>query len=84
MVAGYPVLLVRDKMEFSALGSRCQHYGAPLSKGTVYGGQWGEATLGEEAPTNWLWGIFYRRGLERAQAALPLARLLLQHQNWRY
>ncbi|OXB58121.1 hypothetical protein ASZ78_012526 [Callipepla squamata] len=37
MVAGYPVLLVRNKMEFSALGSRCPHYGAPLSKGVLRG-----------------------------------------------
>lgn len=33
MVAGYPVLLVRNKKEFSALSSKCPHYGAPLSKG---------------------------------------------------
>lgn len=45
-MAGYPVLLVRNKMEFSALGSRCPHYGVPLSKGSAYGGQWGEAILG--------------------------------------
>ncbi|NXJ06000.1 AIFM3 factor, partial [Odontophorus gujanensis] len=31
------VLLVRNKMEFSALGSRCPHYGAPLSKGVLRG-----------------------------------------------
>ncbi|XP_048822910.1 apoptosis-inducing factor 3-like isoform X1 [Lagopus muta] len=37
MVAGYPVLLVRNKMEFSALGSRCPHYGVPLSKGVLRG-----------------------------------------------
>ncbi|XP_010081492.1 PREDICTED: apoptosis-inducing factor 3-like [Pterocles gutturalis] len=37
MVAGYPVLLVRNKKEFSALGSRCPHYGAPLSKGVLRG-----------------------------------------------
>ncbi|POI24320.1 hypothetical protein CIB84_011930, partial [Bambusicola thoracicus] len=37
MVAGYPVLLVRDKMEFSALGSRCPHHDAPLSKGVLRG-----------------------------------------------
>uniref|UniRef100_A0A8C2TJS6 Rieske domain-containing protein n=1 Tax=Coturnix japonica TaxID=93934 RepID=A0A8C2TJS6_COTJA len=37
MVAGYPVLLVRNKMEFRALGSRCPHYGAPLSKGVLRG-----------------------------------------------
>ncbi|XP_053223682.1 apoptosis-inducing factor 3-like isoform X3 [Podarcis raffonei] len=32
-VAGHPVLLVRDHLQFSALGSRCTHAGAPLSKG---------------------------------------------------
>ncbi|XP_068271964.1 apoptosis-inducing factor 3-like [Nyctibius grandis] len=37
MVAGYPVLLVRNKKEFRALGSRCPHYGAPLSKGVLRG-----------------------------------------------
>ncbi|XP_065503290.1 apoptosis-inducing factor 3-like [Caloenas nicobarica] len=37
MVAGYPVLLVRNKKQFSALGSRCPHYGAPLSKGVLRG-----------------------------------------------
>ncbi|KFP21179.1 Apoptosis-inducing factor 3, partial [Egretta garzetta] len=31
------VLLVRNKKEFSALGSRCPHYGAPLSKGVLKG-----------------------------------------------
>ncbi|NXK12777.1 AIFM3 factor, partial [Herpetotheres cachinnans] len=31
------VLLVRNKMEFSALGSKCPHYGAPLSKGVLKG-----------------------------------------------
>ncbi|XP_033374810.1 apoptosis-inducing factor 3-like isoform X2 [Parus major] len=37
MVAGYPVLLVRNRMEFHALGSKCPHYGAPLSKGVLRG-----------------------------------------------
>ncbi|XP_064533462.1 apoptosis-inducing factor 3-like isoform X1 [Pseudopipra pipra] len=37
MVAGYPVLLVRNRKEFSALGSKCPHYGAPLSKGVLRG-----------------------------------------------
>ncbi|XP_041882086.1 apoptosis-inducing factor 3-like isoform X2 [Corvus kubaryi] len=37
MVAGYPVLLVRNRKEFRALGSKCPHYGAPLSKGVLRG-----------------------------------------------
>ncbi|XP_054066255.1 apoptosis-inducing factor 3-like [Rissa tridactyla] len=37
MVAGYPVLLVRNKKEFHALGSKCPHQGAPLSKGVLRG-----------------------------------------------
>ncbi|XP_010022843.1 PREDICTED: apoptosis-inducing factor 3-like, partial [Nestor notabilis] len=37
MVAGYPMLLVRNKKEFSALSSKCPHYGAPLSKGVLRG-----------------------------------------------
>ncbi|KFV19865.1 Apoptosis-inducing factor 3, partial [Tauraco erythrolophus] len=31
------VLLVRNRTQFSALGSRCPHYGAPLSKGVLKG-----------------------------------------------
>ncbi|NXD92355.1 AIFM3 factor, partial [Chaetorhynchus papuensis] len=31
------VLLVRDRKEFRALGSKCPHYGAPLSKGVLRG-----------------------------------------------
>ncbi|NXE52081.1 AIFM3 factor, partial [Casuarius casuarius] len=31
------VLLVRNRTRFSALGSRCPHYGAPLSKGVLRG-----------------------------------------------
>ncbi|NXG38277.1 AIFM3 factor, partial [Dromaius novaehollandiae] len=31
------VLLVRNRTRFSALGSRCPHYGAPLSKGVFRG-----------------------------------------------
>ncbi|NXU86432.1 AIFM3 factor, partial [Xiphorhynchus elegans] len=31
------VLLVRNKNEFRALGSKCPHYGAPLSKGVLRG-----------------------------------------------
>ncbi|KAJ7416373.1 apoptosis-inducing factor 3-like isoform X3 [Willisornis vidua] len=38
-VAGYPVLLVRNRKEFSALGSKCPHSGAPLSKGIPSSGQ---------------------------------------------
>ncbi|XP_061868432.1 apoptosis-inducing factor 3-like isoform X2 [Colius striatus] len=37
VVAGFPVLLVRNRMEFRALGSKCPHYGAPLSKGVLKG-----------------------------------------------
>ncbi|KAM8797197.1 apoptosis-inducing factor 3-like [Eudromia elegans] len=37
LVAGYPVLLVRSRTQFSALGSRCPHYGAPLSRGVLRG-----------------------------------------------
>ncbi|XP_075296397.1 apoptosis-inducing factor 3 [Opisthocomus hoazin] len=37
MVSGYPVLLVRNRKEFSALGSKCPHSGAPLSKGALKG-----------------------------------------------
>ncbi|NWX93713.1 AIFM3 factor, partial [Nothoprocta pentlandii] len=31
------VLLVRSRTQFSALGSRCPHYGAPLSRGVLRG-----------------------------------------------
>ncbi|OPJ78659.1 apoptosis-inducing factor 3-like [Patagioenas fasciata] len=37
MVASYPVLLVKNKKQFSALGSKCPHYGAPLGKGVLRG-----------------------------------------------
>lgn len=77
MVAGHPVLLVRNKKEFSALGSRCPHYGAPLSKGNACASRWGEAMLRRLAVTLLLWGLFCCRGLEGAQAALPLAWSLL-------
>uniref|UniRef100_A0A8C4W4X8 Rieske domain-containing protein n=1 Tax=Gopherus evgoodei TaxID=1825980 RepID=A0A8C4W4X8_9SAUR len=36
-VAGHKVLLVRSKMEFSAVGSKCTHAGASLSKGVLAG-----------------------------------------------
>ncbi|XP_039363944.1 apoptosis-inducing factor 3-like isoform X4 [Mauremys reevesii] len=36
-VAGHKVLLVRNKMEFSAVGSKCTHAGASLSKGVLVG-----------------------------------------------
>ncbi|XP_061460587.1 apoptosis-inducing factor 3-like isoform X3 [Rhineura floridana] len=32
-VAGHPVLLVRDHLQFRGLGSKCPHAGAPLAKG---------------------------------------------------
>ncbi|XP_053311834.1 apoptosis-inducing factor 3-like [Spea bombifrons] len=36
-VHGYPVLVVRSNGAFSAVGSKCSHYGAPLSKGVLEG-----------------------------------------------
>ncbi|KAM9117979.1 apoptosis-inducing factor 3-like isoform 4-T6 [Pangshura tecta] len=36
-VAGHKVLLVRNKLEFSAVGSKCTHAGASLSKGVLVG-----------------------------------------------
>ncbi|XP_073172157.1 apoptosis-inducing factor 3-like isoform X4 [Lepidochelys kempii] len=36
-VAGHKVLLARSKMEFSAVGSKCTHAGASLSKGVLAG-----------------------------------------------
>ncbi|XP_037736475.1 apoptosis-inducing factor 3 isoform X2 [Chelonia mydas] len=36
-VAGHKVLLVRSKMEFSAVGSKCTHAAASLSKGVLAG-----------------------------------------------
>lgn len=57
-MAGYPVLLVRNKKQFSALGSKCPHYGAPLSKGDPGSGQGGEAVSGGSGLTAPLWGDF--------------------------
>nr|XP_014430974.1 apoptosis-inducing factor 3-like [Pelodiscus sinensis] len=36
-MAGHRVLLVRSQTEFSAVGSKCPHAGAPLSKGVLAG-----------------------------------------------
>uniref|UniRef100_A0A8C8RFN2 Rieske domain-containing protein n=1 Tax=Pelusios castaneus TaxID=367368 RepID=A0A8C8RFN2_9SAUR len=36
-VAGHKVLLVRNQLGFSAVGSKCTHAGAPLSKGVLAG-----------------------------------------------
>ncbi|KAM8976613.1 apoptosis-inducing factor 3-like [Pelodytes ibericus] len=36
-VQGHPVLLVKSNREFSAVGSKCSHYGAPLIKGHLAG-----------------------------------------------
>lgn len=77
MVASYPVLLVRNKKEFSALGSRCPHYGAPLSKGNAGTGQGEQPCQGGELSPLGCGGLFYCRSLERGEAALPLAWCLL-------
>ncbi|XP_069471490.1 apoptosis-inducing factor 3-like isoform X4 [Ambystoma mexicanum] len=36
-VEGHPVLLVKNNGTFSAVGSKCTHYGAPLVKGVLVG-----------------------------------------------
>ncbi|KAM4699305.1 apoptosis-inducing factor 3-like isoform 1-T2 [Discoglossus pictus] len=36
-VQGHPILLVNSNGVFSAVGSKCSHYGAPLSKGVLVG-----------------------------------------------
>ncbi|MEE6469212.1 hypothetical protein FKM82_008539 [Ascaphus truei] len=36
-VGGHPILLVKSNGAFSAVGSKCTHYGAPLSKGVLAG-----------------------------------------------
>ncbi|KAJ7308859.1 hypothetical protein JRQ81_008132 [Phrynocephalus forsythii] len=38
-VAGYPVLLLREGLQFRALGSRCPHAGGPLAKGYLARGR---------------------------------------------
>lgn len=76
-MAGYPVLLVRNKKQFSALGSKCPHYGAPLSKGDPGSGQGGEAVSGGQVSQLHCGGIFCCRSIERGEAALPVAWLLL-------
>lgn len=76
-MAGYPVLLVRNKKQLSALGSKCPHYGAPLSKGDAGSGQGEKLRQGGQVSRFSCGGIFCCRSLERGEAALPLARLLL-------
>jgi len=76
-VSGYPVLLVRNRKEFSALGSKCPHSGAPLSKGKPGAGQGEQPCQGRRLSPLGCGGLFYRRSLERGEAALPLARRLL-------
>ncbi|NXS06026.1 AIFM3 factor, partial [Oxylabes madagascariensis] len=50
------VLLVRNRMEFSALGSKCPHYGAPMSKGNPSSGQGGKNHHGEVGSQCPAWG----------------------------
>lgn len=71
-MAGYPVLLVRNKKEFRALGSKCPHHGAPLSKGNPGSGQGGEAVSGRSALITQLWGGFSIAGvLKRERLRCP-------------
>ncbi|NXC97705.1 AIFM3 factor, partial [Certhia familiaris] len=51
------VLLVRNRKEFHALGSKCPHYGAPLSKGNTGSGQREKTTLGRLVLTAQLGGV---------------------------
>ncbi|NWS78810.1 AIFM3 factor, partial [Crotophaga sulcirostris] len=46
------VLLVRNRKQFSALGSKCPHYGAPLSKGDAGPGQGQKPSQGGSALTH--------------------------------
>lgn len=57
LVAGYPVLLLRNRKEFRALGSKCPHYGAPLSKGNPDLGKGEKAMLGRLVLTAQLRGF---------------------------
>lgn len=66
-MAGYPVLLVRNKKQFSALGSKCPHYGAPLSKGDPGSGQGGEAVSGGVRSHSSIVGGFSVAGVLRGE-----------------
>ncbi|NXD68281.1 AIFM3 factor, partial [Eolophus roseicapillus] len=52
------VLLVRNKKEFSALSSKCPHYGAPLSKGSPGSRNGGEKLWQGALATSAIAGVF--------------------------